>query len=57
MVKNEGPLPAVGVVVSQPGHLDTFLADDNYVWLDAGEDWNLTVNDTKGLSIGAWNAE
>jgi beta-mannosidase len=54
-VKNTGPLPAVGVNVGRPGHLDTFTADDNYFWLDAGESKTVKVSETEGLVLGGWN--
>jgi beta-mannosidase len=54
-LKNTGNLPAVGVNVARPGHLDTFTVEDNYFWLDAGETRTLKVSDTKGLAVGAWN--
>ena len=54
-VRNQGPLPAVGVAVARPGHLDTFLIDDNYLWLDPGESKTIGVNATDGLQLSAWN--
>lgn len=56
-VTNAGPLPAVGVAVLQPGHLDTFTADDNYFWLDPGEEHAVQVNTTEGLKVEAWNVD
>jgi beta-mannosidase len=56
-VTNTGDLPAVAVNVAQPGHLDTFTVSDNYFWLDAGESWTVEVNDTDGLTVGAWNVD
>ena len=55
VVKNTGKLPAVGVNISQPGHLDTFTVEDNYFWLDVGETKTVNVNDTKGLTVDGWN--
>jgi beta-mannosidase len=57
IVKNMGALPAVGVNISRPGHLDTFTVEDNYFWLDAGETKSVKVNDTKDLVVDAWNLE
>ena len=56
VVTNAGKLPAVGVCVGRPGHLDTFTASENYIWLDAGERHTIRVNEQEGLSVGAWNA-
>ena len=56
VVTNTGALPAVGVHVDRPGHLDTFTASDNYFWLDAGETRTVRVNSTAGLAAAAWNA-
>ena len=56
VVTNTGKLPAVGVCVGRPGHLDTFTASENYLWLDAGERHTIRVNALEGLSVGAWNA-
>lgn len=56
-IANIGSLPAVGVAVSQPGHLDTFTADDNCFWLDPGESHAVRVNAPDGLQAGAWNAD
>jgi len=55
IVTNTGDLPAVGVAVLRPGYLDTFTADDNYFWLDAGEGKAVRVSDTDGLTVEAWN--
>jgi beta-mannosidase len=57
IVTNTGDLPAVGVAVLRPGHLDTFTADDNYFWLDAGESKAVRVSDTEGLTTAAWNSQ
>ena len=56
VVTNTGTLPAVGVNVGRPGHLDSFTASENYLWLDAGERRAIRVNTLDGLSVGAWNA-
>jgi beta-mannosidase len=55
-VTNTGALPAVGVHVDRPGHLDTFTASDNYFWLNPGESKDITVNSAEGLVVSAWNA-
>jgi beta-mannosidase len=57
ILSNQGKLPAVAANVLRPGHLDTFTADDNYIWLDPGESKTVSVNTTEGLTAGAWNAE
>ncbi len=56
VVSNTGSLPAVAVNVSRPGHLDVFEISDNYFWLDAGETATVVVNESAGLTVGAWNA-
>lgn len=56
-VKNEGPLPGVGVEISRPGHLDELTVEDNYFWLLPGESRSLQINSTEGLTVKAWNAE
>lgn len=56
-VTNTGSLPAVGVMVQRPGHLDSFLPSDNCLWLDAGQSRVIEVNDRGGLMVEAWNAE
>jgi hypothetical protein len=53
---NSGSLPAVAAHVLRPSHLDTFTADDNYFWLEPGESRLIIVNDSQGLTAGAWNA-
>jgi beta-mannosidase len=55
VVTNTGALPAVGVHVDRPGHLDTFTASENYFWLDVGESRTVRVNSTDGLTVAAWN--
>jgi len=57
LVTNEGPLPAVGVQVSRPGHLDTFFVEDSYFWLEAGESKHIEVSTTDGVAAEAWNAD
>ena len=56
VVTNTGKLPAVGVNVGRPGHLDTFTASQNYLWLDPGERQMIRVDALDGLSVAAWNA-
>jgi beta-mannosidase len=57
VVKNEGTLPAVGVEISLPGHLEELSVENNYFWLEPGETKTVSVNMTEGLSVKAWNAE
>jgi beta-mannosidase len=57
VVRNDGPLPAVGVNISRPGHLDTFFVSDNYFWLDPGETTTVSVNTVEGIVVDAWNTE
>lgn len=56
-ITNTGKLPAVGASVQRVGHLDTFTADENYIWLDAGESKTINVSDTQGLTVDAWNLQ
>ena len=56
VLTNTGKLPAVGAFVVRPGHLDTFTASENYLWLDAGEKHTIRVDTLEGLSVAAWNA-
>ena len=56
-VTNTGSLPAVGVHVDRPGHLDTFTVSDNYFWLDPGEGKTVEVNTAQGLKLFAWNSK
>lgn len=56
-VTNAGKWPAVGVAVLRLGHLDTFTADDNYIWLEPGETHQIRVDTTEGLSVQAWNMD
>ena len=51
------PVPAAAVNVSRPGHADTFRASDNFFWLDPGESHTVTVKDTGGTTVEAWNAD
>ena len=55
ILTNTGDLPAVGAAVLRLGHLDTFTADDNYFWLDAGESKAVRVSHAEGLTAEAWN--
>ena len=56
-LKNTGKIPAVGVNVSRPGHADTFLAEENYFWIDPGETKTVNVSDARGLVLDGWNVE
>ncbi len=56
-IRNRGSLPAVGVNIQCPGHEDTFLADENFFWLNPGEVKTVRVNETKGLRLEGWNLE
>jgi beta-mannosidase len=55
VLTNTGNVPAVGVHISRPGHAHTFMASDNYIWLDPGENHAITVSDTEGLTLNGWN--
>jgi beta-mannosidase len=56
IVTNQGAVPAVGVSLARPGHLDSFTADAGCFWLDPGESRVVTVSETEGLVLDAWNA-
>jgi beta-mannosidase len=56
-VKNTGRLPAVGVNITRPGHLDSFTASDNFIWLDPGESQTIRISHPDGVAIDAWNLE
>jgi len=55
IVTNTGALPAVAAAVQRPGHLDTFTAAENCLWLEPGETKRIPVNATEGLTVEAWN--
>ncbi len=56
-ITNDGAMPAVAVHIQRPGHADTFMANDNYFWLNPGETVTVGVNEPDGLTIAAWNAD
>jgi beta-mannosidase len=56
-VRNAGTLPAVGVHIDRPGHLDSFTPSDNDFWLDAGESLAVRVSNSDDLTVAAWNAD
>ncbi len=56
-VTNVGDLPAVGVTIECPDKDITFDVEDSVLFLKAGESVTLTVNETEGLRIKAWNAD
>ncbi len=56
-VTNAGDLPAVGVTVECPDKDTTFEVEDSVLFLKAGESVTLTVNETEGVRIKAWNAD
>jgi beta-mannosidase len=55
-VTNTGSLPAVAVEISRSGHGDTFAAEDNFFWLDAGERRTVATYSSGRLKVTAWNA-
>jgi len=55
VIKNIGEFPAVGVNVQCPGYAHEFTANDNYFWLEPGEDKEVEVNRIEHLTISAWN--
>lgn len=46
-VKNTGELPAIGVEILCGNNTDTFVTEDNFFWLEAGETVTLKVSDGK----------
>ena len=55
VVTNQGAVPAVGVNLSQPGHADTFVAEESFFWLEPGESKTVGVNTAEGLQLLGWN--
>lgn len=56
-ISNTGEVPAVCVTVECPECDTTFTTEDSAFWLNAGERRVLAVNNTKDLTIRAWNAD
>ncbi len=56
-VTNTGTLPAVGVSIECPEKDLTFETEDSMLFLVPGETVTLTVNETAGLRVKAWNAD
>ena len=56
-VRNEGELPAVGVMLDRPDYNDSFYCSDGLFWLNAGETKELKVNSTHHLRLRAWNSQ
>ncbi len=56
-VRNTGDVPAVCVMLDCFGNNDVFFADDNALWLDAGEEKLVKVNCVRGLRVRAFNAK
>jgi hypothetical protein len=57
IVRNTGASPAVAVELVQPGHLDSFTANDNFFWLEPGEEKVVATSSAQGLSLHAWNVQ
>ena len=56
VLKNTGAVPAIGAMVTRPGHADSFTAYENFLWLNPGEEKRIRVDCTEGLSAWALNA-
>ena len=56
VVSNTGDVPAIGAEVYRAGHADTFTAQENFFWLDPGEEKRVPVDTADGLSVRALNA-
>jgi len=55
-ITNSGALPAVGVRVQRPNHMDTFTCSASYLWLQPGETVHVKAHPTEGVRVDAWNA-
>ena len=56
VLKNVGSVPAVGAMVIDPGHMDTFTAMENFIWLDPGKTKRIPVDHLEALVPWALNA-
>lgn len=56
IVKNTGSKPAVAVNFDCTDISDTFMVEDNFFWLDAGETKSVKANRMDIAGIRAWNA-
>ena len=56
VLKNTGAVPAIGAMVTRPGHADSFTAYENFLWLNPGEEKRIRADCTEGLSAWALNA-
>ncbi len=54
IVENTGDYPAVAVHFDCADVSDTFLPEDSYFWLDAGETRYIKVNSTQGVNGVKW---
>ena len=55
-VKNIGDLPAVGAPFQSKTESDKFSCGDSFFWLDAGDSREVSVSESSGLKVLAWNA-
>jgi beta-mannosidase len=55
ILTNTGTLPGIGATLRRAGHLDTFSASDNCIWLEPGESHRIHVSHVESLSVDAWN--
>ncbi len=57
-IKNIGNNPAIAVQFGCETVSDTFLPDDNFIWIDCGEEIEIYAPDWKGVdSVFAWNVK
>ncbi len=56
IVRNVGKLPAVGVHFLSEEISEGFLPEDNFFWLDPGEEIAVSVNRDDYTGVAAWNA-
>lgn len=56
LIENCGEVPAIGAMVRRDGHSDSFIAEENFLWLEPGEMREIEVNTIEGISAWALNA-
>ena len=56
IVTNEGAFPAVGTTITCPGHSDTFVAYENFLWIEPGQVRRVRIENASELQAWALNA-
>lgn len=55
-ITNIGEKPGVSVSFEAPSVSDTFIPDDNFIWLDVNESVTIKANSTQGVTgVTSWN--